>query len=137
MISQVTFNVITPALANADSFADITFTNFGSINVGDQGDITRNLTAGDMSPPYQIQTNDYSYSYAARNDSVLWDHILIYQGSSLVHFTERTCRSKHRCSFDSPRSWYPPRRCNHRPRRQHRESSRCSPASPKALRPFG
>ena len=41
------------------------------------------MQPNDYNPPDQVQTNDYSFN-AADTTFAVWDHVAIYQGSTLV-----------------------------------------------------
>jgi len=70
-------------LPGADSYIELSFNSTLSIEKGATATVSWDLQPHSYSAPDQVQTDDYSYNAAAVAYTV-WDHVLIYQGSSLV-----------------------------------------------------
>jgi len=67
----------------ADSYLELSFTSALSIEKGAIGTVSWDLQPHSYNPPDQVQTDDYSYNAAAVAYTV-WDHVVIYQGNTLV-----------------------------------------------------
>jgi hypothetical protein len=68
----------------ADSYLELSFGNSAlSIEKGATGTVSWDLQPKSYNPPDQLQTDDYSYN-AAAVASAVWDHVVIYQGTTLI-----------------------------------------------------
>jgi Cellulose binding domain len=67
----------------ADSYAELTFPAGTALEKGATVSVKWELQPTSYDPPNQVQTNDYSYN-AAASAFMVWDHIAIYQGATLV-----------------------------------------------------
>lgn len=67
----------------ADSYLELSFTSPLSIEKGAIGTVSWDLQPHSYSAPDQVQSDDYSYGATATAYTV-WDHVVIYQGNTLV-----------------------------------------------------
>jgi Cellulose binding domain len=67
----------------ADSYAELTFPAGITLEKGATAKVSWDLQPTSYDPPNQVQTNDYSYN-AAASAFMVWDHIAIYQDTTLV-----------------------------------------------------
>ena len=67
----------------ADSYFEISFNSTLSIEKGATGTLNWDLQPQSYNAPDQVQADDYSYNAAAVAYTV-WDHVVIYQGNTLV-----------------------------------------------------
>lgn len=81
--AALTIVPLTKKLDGADSYFEIGFGAGITLAKGDTGTVNYDLQPKDYNPPDQVQADDYSYNAAAAQFTV-WDHIVIYQGETLV-----------------------------------------------------
>ena len=81
--TTLTIVPLTTPLEGADSYTEIDFTSTGNIAMGSTGTVSWDMQPNGYNAPFQIQSNDYSFN-AADTAFTVWDHIAIYQGSTLV-----------------------------------------------------
>jgi len=67
----------------ADSYIELSFNSTLSIEKGATATVSWDLQPHSYNPPDQVQTDDYSYNASAVAYTV-WDHVVIYQGNTLV-----------------------------------------------------
>ncbi|HYQ02803.1 MAG TPA: cellulose binding domain-containing protein [Polyangiaceae bacterium] len=67
----------------ADSYIEVSFTSTLTIEKGAIGTVSWDLQPLNYNPPDQVQPDDYSYNAKAVAFTV-WDHVVIYQGNTLV-----------------------------------------------------
>ena len=81
--AALTVVTLPSALEGADTYAELTYTGAATLEKTATGNAQWGMQPVSNNPPDQNQTNDYSYNAA---DTVLtvWDHVVIYQGDTLV-----------------------------------------------------
>jgi len=84
-ITGATLSVLPLAtmVPGADSYLELSFSSALSIEKGATGTVSWDLQPHSYSPPDQVQADDYSYNAAAAAYTV-WDHVVVYQGSTLI-----------------------------------------------------
>jgi hypothetical protein len=70
-------------VTGADTYAEVSFTSALTIETGATGTIVWDIQPTNFTAPNQTQSNDYSYD-AAHTAFAVWDHVTIYQGTTLV-----------------------------------------------------
>jgi hypothetical protein len=81
--SMLTLSPLGTTVPGADSYLELSFSSPLSIEKGAIGTVSWDLQPHNYNPPDQVQADDYSYNAAAVAYTV-WDHVVIYQGNTLI-----------------------------------------------------
>lgn len=82
--STLTVSPLGTTVPGADSYLELSFSSSTlSIEKGATATVSWDLQPKSYNPPDQVQSDDYSYNASAVAYTV-WDHVLIYQGTTLV-----------------------------------------------------